>query len=259
MNILQEIIAHKKDEVETRRSLIPVNSLKQSVLYKRAAVSLYDFLLDETKTGIIAEFKRKSPSKGIINNTAAVAEVTKAYTENGASGLSVLTDAHFFGGNNADLIAARENYIPILRKDFIIDEYQITEAKAIGADVILLIAACLTPERLRELAIFARQTGLEVLLEIHTEAELEHICEETAIVGVNNRDLKTFKVDINRSIELSRNIPVGKIKVSESGIGDTETIYTLKQAGFKGFLMGENFMRTNDPGLAFRQFVQQLK
>ena len=259
MNILKEIIAHKKDEVETQRLLVPVNSLKQSVLYKRETISLYNFLMDETKTGIIAEFKRRSPSKGIINNTAMVADVTKAYTENGASALSVLTDEHFFGGNNADLIAARENHIPILRKDFIVDEYQITEAKSIGADVILLIAACLTPERLRELAIFAQQLGLEVLLEIHVEAELEHICDEIKIVGINNRDLKTFAVDINRSVALSRKIPVDRIKVAESGISNVETIDILKQTGFKGFLMGENFMRTNDPGFAFKQFVQQLK
>ena len=186
-------------------------------------------------------------------------EVTKAYTENGASGLSVLTDTVFFGGSADDLLKARVNDIPILRKDFIIDKYQITEAKAMGADVILLIAACLTPENVLELAFFAKSLKMEVLLEIHNEAELEHICSEVDLVGVNNRDLKTFAVDINRSIELSKQIPPDKIKIAESGISNIETINRFKEAGFKGFLMGENFMKETNPGEAFKQFVQQLK
>lgn len=259
MNILDTIIAHKHIEVADTKKQVSVDQLKQSTLFSRPTFSLKQFLLDKTKTGIIAEFKRQSPSKGIINGTADISAVTKAYTDNGASCLSVLTDHHFFGGSNDDLIKARVNNIPILRKDFIIDEYQLVEARSIGADVILLIAACLSPERVQELAIFARSLQLEVLLEIHSEDELQHICAATEIVGVNNRDLKTFTVDINRSIELSKKIDADKIKIAESGINDIETISTFKKAGFDGFLIGENFMKQPDPTIAFAQFVQQLK
>ena len=259
MNILDTIIAHKEIEVAEAKKAVPVSELKQRQLYNRTPFSLKQFLNDETKTGIIAEFKRQSPSKGIINNQVDVAEVTKAYTLHGASCLSVLTDQKFFGGNADDLAAARVNNIPILRKDFMIDEYQVDEARAMGADVILLIAACLTPQRVKELAIYAKTLQLEVLLEIHNEDELQHICDETEIVGVNNRDLKTFVVDINRSIELSKKIPADKIKIAESGINDVETICIFRRAGFKGFLIGENFMKQADPTIAFASFVQQLK
>jgi len=259
MNILDTIIEYKALEVQAVKEKISVQELQQSSFYARPTFSLKQFLLDETKTGIIAEFKRKSPSKGIINNTADVVEVTTAYTAHGASCLSVLTDEHFFGGSANDLQKARVHQIPILRKDFIIDEYQITEARAMGADVILLIAACLSPERVKELAEFAKKLQLEVLLEIHTEAELQHICDATEIVGINNRDLKTFTVDINRSIELGKKIPADKIKIAESGINNIDTICTFKNAGFKGFLIGENFMKQPDPTIAFADFVQQLK
>lgn len=259
MNILDTIIEHKKTEVAAAKQQQPEALLKQMPGFSRSTFSLKQFLLDETKTGIIAEFKRQSPSKGIINATADVVAVTGAYTKHGASCLSVLTDQHFFGGSNADLQQARVNNIPILRKDFIIDEYQILEAKAIGADVILLIAACLTPARVQELAEYAKSLQLEVLLEIHNEEELQHICDATEIVGVNNRDLKTFTVDINRSIELSKKIPADKIKIAESGIHNVETICTFKNASFKGFLIGENFMKQTDPTIAFAEFVQQLK
>ena len=258
-NILEKIIAHKKIEVTKAKEHTPAETLMQSEHYSRKTFSLKQFLLDETKTGIIAEFKRQSPSKGIINNLADVTEVTKAYTENGASCLSVLTDNHFFGGSNSDLQKARINNIPILRKDFIIDEYQIVEAKFIGADVILLIAACLSPERVQKLAEFAKSLQLEVLLEIHSEEELQHICTATEIVGVNNRDLKTFTVNINRSIELSKKISPDKIKIAESGINDIETISIFKKAGYKGFLIGEQFMKQPDPTIAFAEFVQRLK
>lgn len=259
MNILDKIIDFKKDEVARNKKLVSLQELEQQENFNRKTFSLKEFLLDKTKTGIIAEFKRSSPSKGIINDKADVLDVTTAYTKHGASGLSVLTDMEFFGGTADDLLKARVNDIPILRKDFIIDEYQLAEARAMGADVILLIAACLTPHRVQELAFFAKSLQLEVLLEIHNEAELVHICDETDLVGVNNRDLKTFSVDINRSIELSRQIPADKIKIAESGIGHVETIEIFKQAGFKGFLMGENFMKEKDPGEAFEQFVQKLK
>jgi indole-3-glycerol phosphate synthase len=259
MNILEKIIAHKKIEVAERKKSISINDLENQILFSRKTLSLKSFLLDGSKTGIIAEFKRKSPSKGIINADASVAEITNAYAINGASGLSVLTDENFFGGSSDDLIAARANEIPILRKDFIIDEYQITEAKAIGADVILLIAANLTVVESSRLAAFAKHLKLEVLLEIHNEEELEHICDDVDIVGVNNRDLKTFTVDINRSIELSKKIPADKIKISESGINNIDTILHLKTHGFKGFLIGENFMKEKNPAVAFASFVNKLK
>jgi indole-3-glycerol phosphate synthase len=259
MNILDKIIAYKRNEVANAKARISEGELIQQNLFNRKTFSLKQFLLDESKTGIIAEFKRQSPSKGIINDKVDVTEVTAAYTKYGASCLSVLTDEYFFGGTSNDLIKARINDIPILRKDFMIDEYQVLEAKAMGADVILLIAACLTPARVKELAVYAKKLHLEVLLEIHTAAELEHICEETEIVGVNNRDLKTFTVDIQRSIELSKNIPAGKIKIAESGIHDIETICTLRDSGFSGFLIGENFMKQPDPTIAFADFVQRLK
>jgi indole-3-glycerol phosphate synthase len=219
-------------------------------------LSLTESLL--TRSGIIAEFKRRSPSRGVINDRVSVEDVTKAYAAAGASCLSVLTDEEFFGGTSDDLRAARVNSIPVLRKDFMVDEYQIVEAKAIGADVILLIAACLSPAEVRRLAKSARSLGLEVLLEIHSEEELGHICEETPVVGVNNRDLKTFTVDIERSIRLSRRIPAGKLLVAESGINDTATILHMKNAGFRGFLVGEHFMKEEDPGAAFAAFVGEL-
>lgn len=258
MNILDKIIARKAIEVAAAKEKVTAEELMQSHFFKRPVFSLKQFLLDETRTGIIAEFKRQSPSKGIINGTADVAEVTAGYTLHGASCLSVLTDHHFFGGSAEDVIKARINNIPILRKEFIIDEYQLVEARAMGADVILLIAACLSPVRVRELAVFAKSLQLEVLLEIHCEDELQHICAETEIVGVNNRDLKTFTVDINRSIELGKKIPADKIKIAESGINDVETICIFRRAGFKGFLIGESFMKQPDPTIAFAGFVQQL-
>ncbi len=259
MNILEAIIARKRIEVEERKLLKPIEKLRLHELYVTPTLSLKQFLLDETKTGIIAEFKRRSPSKGSINEDADVVEVTTAYTNNGASCLSVLTDELFFGGSTDDLIKARINQIPILRKDFMIDEYQIEEAKAMGADVILLIAACLTPDEVKRLAAYAKQLGLEVLLELHAEEELEHICNETEIIGINNRDLKTFKVDIDRSLRMAEQIPADKIKVAESGISTVENILLFNEHGFKGFLIGENFMKEENPGESFRNFVTALK
>ncbi|XVJ65813.1 MAG: indole-3-glycerol phosphate synthase TrpC [Lacibacter sp.] len=258
MNILEAIIERKKVEVEERKAATPVEVLRQSEFYARQRLSLKQFLLDETRTGIIAEFKRRSPSKGSINEHADVVEVTTAYANNGASALSVLTDELFFGGCTEDVIKARVNQIPILRKDFVIDEYQIEEAKAMGADVILLIAACLTPNEVQQLAAYAKQLGLEVLLELHAEEELEHICDETEIVGINNRDLKTFRVDIERSLRMARQIPDDKIKVAESGISSVENVLLFRQNGFKGFLVGENFMKEVNPGEAFKRFVNNL-
>ncbi|MFL5772050.1 MAG: indole-3-glycerol phosphate synthase TrpC [Flavisolibacter sp.] len=258
MDILQKIVAHKKTEVAEKRNRIPVSELEKKLFFARPALSLKKFLVDPQRTGIIAEFKRKSPSKGWINEHAQVEQVTTSYAKY-ASGISVLTDHEFFGGELRDLESARFNQVPILRKDFIIDEYQIVEAKAHGADVILLIASCLSPKEVWQLARKAKEFGLEILLEIHHEGELEHICDEVDMVGVNNRNLKTFMVDVNTSIELIKNIPANKAAITESGISDVQTIVSLKQAGFKGFLIGENFMKHADPAIAFADFVKQLK
>lgn len=258
MNILDTIIATKHKEIACRQEMQPVKDLEQTDLFKRETYSLRKSILDSSKTGIIAEFKRRSPSKGIINATANVQEVTKAYTVNGASALSVLTDIDYFGGSDADLQAARINEIPILRKDFVIDEYQIIEAKSIGADAILLIAACLTVQEVKDLSATAKNLGLSVLLELHSSNELGHICDATDIIGINNRNLKTFEVDIEQSIRMAGELPVEKVKVAESGIRTIADVNYFKTNGFNGFLIGENFMKEQDPGTAFKNFVQQL-
>lgn len=259
MNILDKIIEYKRGEVAARKQKVSLDVLERSAFFKRPTLSLKQFLLDESKSGIIAEFKRKSPSKGWIHEGADPVSVTNAYAKFGASGLSVLTDEHFFGGNAEDLLKARINEVPILRKDFMIDEYQLVEAKSIGADVILLIAANLTPMEVKTLAGTAKNLGLEVLLEIHDDTELDHICDAVDLVGVNNRNLKTFEVSIQTSVHLSKQIPGDKLKISESGISDVATIKELKQHNFKGFLIGENFMKSADPAIAFAAFVEQLK
>jgi indole-3-glycerol phosphate synthase len=259
-NILEQVVEQRKKTVQQLKSIVPMQAWQMMPLYNRKCISLKQHLLNENGTGIIAEFKRASPSKGIINNDADVLDVALGYAFHGAAAVSILTEPEYFNGDNDDIINIRESInIPILRKDFVFDEYQITEAKAIGADVILLIAASLTPAEVKRLATFAIGIGLEVLLEIHTEDELQHICDATEIVGINNRDLKTFTVDINRSIELGKKIPADKIKIAESGINNVDTICTFKNAGFKGFLIGENFMKQPDPTIAFAEFVQQLK
>ena len=258
-NILDRILTQKKIEVAERKLKFPTAILEKRPFFQRKTFSLREFLLDPERTGIIAEFKRKSPSKGIINAVADVVQVTRAYSSWGASAISVLTDENFFGGSNEDLEKARINEIPILRKDFTVDEYQLTEARSIGADAILLIAASLSPGEVRNLAAKARALQLEPLLEIHNQQELEHICDEIELVGINNRDLKTFSVDVNRSIELIKQIPAGKICVAESGISDVRTIEQLKMQGFKGFLIGENFMKAPEPSIAFASFVKLLK
>lgn len=260
MNILDKIVAQKQVEVAERKATTSIAELEKGPFFKHETYSLKQFLLDENKTAIIAEFKRKSPSKGIINNTVSVEEVTLSYATNGASGISVLTDGEFFGGSLADLQkAAIINKVPLLRKDFMIDEYQVHEAKAYGASVILLIAACLTPQEVKNLAAAAKNLGLEVLLELHDESELNHVCDAVDVVGVNNRNLKTFTVDLEQSIKLAEKIGNSFIKIAESGISDIKNIHYLKQYGFQGFLIGENFMKQSNPGLAFKQFVENLK
>jgi indole-3-glycerol phosphate synthase len=259
MNILETIVEYKRSEVRRRKSEVGVAELERRTLFSRPVLPVKDFLLDDSGTGIIAEFKRRSPSKGVINDKVDIVEVTRGYTENGASCLSVLTDEKFFGGTDADLVKARVNQIPILRKDFIIDEYQVIEAKSIGADLILLIAACLSPARVKSLATTAKDLGLGILLELHAEEELQHICDDTNIIGINNRNLKTFDVDIERSLRMAEQIPLPKLKIAESGISSVEDILLFKRHGFHGFLIGENFMKAPDPAIAFAEFVKQLK
>lgn len=259
MNILDTIIAQKRKELAIRKEQVPVSELEKGRFFANETLSLKTFLQDPAKTGIIAEFKRKSPSKGIINDRVTVEEVTTAYAKYGASGISVLTDEVFFGGSLNDLLAATINEVPLLRKDFMIDEYQLLEAKAYGAEVILLIAACLSKQEVKTMAATAKKLGLEVLLEIHNEEELGHICDEVDLVGVNNRNLKTFDVSIDTSLGLINKIPREKPAVAESGISNVDTIVTLRNAGFKGFLIGENFMKQASPSIAFADFVNQLK
>ena len=259
MNILDTIITKKKIEIAERKRNKSIFELENGPFFKNVALSFRDFLLEEDKTGIIAEFKRKSPSKGVINDTSTVTEVTTAYARSGASAISVLTDEEFFGGSLKDLLEATINEVPLLRKDFIIDEYQLVESKAFGAEVILLIAACLSREEVKRFAALAKNLGLNVLLEIHNLQELAHICNDVDVVGVNNRDLKTFTVDINRSLELGEQLGVNTIKISESGIDTISSIRLLQHHGFKGFLIGEKFMKEKNPGLAFEHFAEELK
>jgi indole-3-glycerol phosphate synthase len=260
-NILEQIVSNKQREVEERKSLIPVKLLEESIFFPTQPVSLRKYLLRTDLSGIIAEFKRKSPSKGMINPHAAVERTSIGYMQAGASALSVLTDQHFFGGRNEDLTTARKfNFCPILRKDFMIDEYQVIEAKSIGADVILLIAGILAPERVKELGALAHSLGMEVLLEVHDLEELEKtITSEVDLIGVNNRNLKDFSVDIQTSVKLAESIPNEFIKVSESGISKASTIVELKAHGYRGFLIGETFMKNSRPEKACAALVDELK
>jgi indole-3-glycerol phosphate synthase len=260
MNILDEIIAYKKTEVEEHKREVPFRKLEQSDHFGRNVLGLTDFLADKAKTSIIAEFKRRSPSRGIINESAIPEEVTKGYSEAGASGISILTDRKFFGGSSEDLISVRKvTSVPLLRKDFIVDEYQVVESRAIGADVILLIAACLSRQQLKNIARTAKSLELQVIMEIHKLSELSFINEFVDIIGVNNRDLETFRTDVNTSAELIRHIPSGFFKISESGIDHTENIRSLKESGYNGFLIGELFMKEKDPVKAFIEFVKELQ
>lgn len=260
--ILDTIIAAKRKEIAKYKPLSSMERFrKEGFFWEFTNRSLKQSLLAKDSTGIIAEFKRKSPSKGWFKTKELEVEpVVKPYDRYGAAGISVLTDDEFFGGDLDDLIQTKIiTDVPILRKDFIVDEWQIAEAKAFGADVILLIAACLSPAEVKTLAAFAKSIGLEVLLEIHNEMELGHICDEVDLVGVNNRNLKTFEVDVRVSLDLIGKIPAAKPAVAESGLKDVETIVTLRQAGFKGFLIGETFMKEENPGAEFEKFTESLR
>ena len=260
MTILDRIIADKKTEIEIKKTIIPISQLEQSVLFDRPQNSLKERLC-KSQSGVIAEHKRRSPSKAVINQSLNVQDVAKGYEQAGVCGMSVLTDTRYFGGNLDDLLLARASCeIPLLRKDFIIDTYQILEAKAYGADVILLIAVVLTQQQIKDLSLRAKELNLEVLLEVHNEAELyKALMPSLDMIGVNNRNLKTFKVDLKNSQNLSNIIPDDFVKVSESGISSVEAINDLKHYGYQGFLIGENFMKSENPGQSAKDFIEILE
>ena len=258
MNILDKIIEQKKQEVAEAKKEMSLAELKDSEYFQRDTFSLKESV--KSGSGIISEFKRQSPSKGIINDQVDVLDVAKSYQKFRASGISILTDSEFFGGKLEDLLKVRnEISIPILRKDFMIDEYQFYEAKANGADVILLIASCLSPNQVQEFTQLSHELGLEVLLEIHTEEELKHFNKDIDLVGINNRNLKDFKVDLQHSVNLKNLLPKEVLTVAESGIYSIEDFKFLKEKGFDGFLMGEYFMRNENPGIAFEEFINTIK
>ena len=259
MNILDQIIADKFKEIALKKQLIAASDYEQYPLFERETVSLTEALKKST-TGIIAEHKRRSPSKAVINQSLNVQDVAHGYENAGVCGMSVLTDAKYFGGSLDDLILARASVkLPLLRKEFIIDEYQIIEAKAHGADVILLIAAVLDREQIKSFSELAKSLKLNILLEVHNMEELEKsILQNIDMIGVNNRNLKTFEVSTDISKQLSEKIPNEFVKVSESGISSVEAIKDLKNYGYQGFLIGENFMKTDNPGLSAREFIKNL-
>jgi len=260
MNILQKIMAHKAKEVEERKALYPTRLLEKSIYFDTPVVSLCKYLQREDKSGIIAEFKRRSPSKGVINSYASVERVSIGYMQAGASALSVLTDEQFFGGSNNDLKEARKfNFCPILRKEFILDEYQLVEARSIGADAVLLIAECLEKEQLARLAKTAKSLGLEVLMEIHSSDQLDKLTPDIDAVGVNNRNLEDFSVSLATSLEMAGQLPAEVVKVSESGLNDPNAVVELRQAGYQGFLIGEHFMRHAEPGKACKEFIERIE
>jgi indole-3-glycerol phosphate synthase len=259
MNILQQILNDKKTYIDHRKTIVPTALLKESIHFDAPTISLKEYLLRDDKSGIIAEFKRKSPSRGNINPYAEVDEISIGYMQAGASALSVLTDAKYFGGNDQDLQLARKlNYCPILRKDFIVDPYQILEARSIGADAILLIASVLDCEQIKDFTAFATEIGLEVLLEVHHDNEFTKIPNSDVIMGVNARNLETFEVSLQNCVRMFPNLPTESIKVAESGIHQPEDIVLLKEIGFNGFLIGERFMATANPGQACRDFIQAI-
>lgn len=258
-NILSHIAAYKVQEVAERKELYPTALLERSVSFQAPALSLKHYLKRADKSGIIAEIKRRSPSLGPINQYLSVEQVSIGYMQGGASALSVLTDTPSFGGSLEDLKQARKfNLCPILRKEFILDEYQIIESRSIGADAVLLIAAMLTPNQVKQLARLAHELGMEVLLEVHNQQELDYWTPEIGLVGVNNRDLTNFKVDVKTSHELVQHLPKEAVWVSESGLKDALTLAELKQLGYSGFLIGESFLKTPNPAEACAKLGRQL-
>ena len=260
-DILEEIVAYKKNEVEQFKKELHQIYLEGRVeILKNALIPSMKNALMKSDTGIIAEFKRKSPSKGWINEAATADKVPISYQENGAAAISILTDSHYFGGSNVYVrtAIASKVRIPVLYKNFIVDEYQIYQAKVCGASAILLIAACLTKEQCRQFITKAHELELEVLLEMHNEEETEYAELEPDMYGINNRNLGTFETDVNNSFQLIERLPAEGVKVSESGISDPDTIRQLRACGYKGFLIGETFMKEADPGLALKNFIAQI-
>ncbi|WP_353778236.1 indole-3-glycerol phosphate synthase TrpC [Winogradskyella sp. 3972H.M.0a.05] len=260
MTILDKIVVDKHKEVDLKKSIISIKQLEQFPLFENDTVSLAN-QLRHSNSGIIAEHKRRSPSKSVINQSLNVQDIASGYETAGVCGMSVLTDGKYFGGSLDDLIIARAScHLPLLRKEFIIDPYQIVEAKAHGADVILLIAAILTRDDIKTFSELAKSLNLDVLLEVHNEEELhKSIMPSLDMLGVNNRNLKTFEVSTQTSKDLSTLIPNDFVKVSESGISSVETIKDLKTYGYQGFLIGENFMKTDNPGKSATQFINQIE
>lgn len=259
-NILEQIINKKKQEVADSKRQIPFRQLESASLFSRKTLSMTNSIRNAPFAGIIAEFKRKSPSRGFINKEAEIVSVSKGYTDAGACGLSVLTDEYYFGGCKEDLLSARKyNALPVLRKDFIVDEYQVIEAKSIGADVILLIAAALSHNRILQLAQLAHSLELQVLLEVHQREELDSLNSFIDMLGVNNRDLKTFQTDIRHSIELAPYLPKAIVKLSESGIHNAIQIRELKEVGYDGFLIGDLFMCNADPAAQLAYLINELE
>ncbi len=262
-DILEEIVANKRKELQRQKESVPASELYSTVdkmiegevrvpLSMRASLSA-------SQSGVIAEFKRKSPSKGWIHEDAKVEDVVPLYSQNGAAAVSILTDEAYFGGNLRYIPKVREQTsVPILRKDFIVDEYQLFQARLVGADAVLLIAADLTQNECRTLAATAHELGLETLLEVHTEAELDYVGDNIDMVGVNNRNLGTFHTDVQNSFRMASSLPSGYLLVSESGIGNVETVRQLREAGFRGFLIGETFMKDSNPGAALARFITEI-
>jgi indole-3-glycerol phosphate synthase len=260
MHILDTICRSKRLEIARQKETAPLSDLKNSLKHQTRPKVSFKQALTASETGIIAEFKRKSPSKGWIHPDADVTRIVRSYEDAGAAAISCLTDEPFFGGNYTDFENARKTIerIPLLRKDFILDEYQLYQSKLMGADVVLLIAACLSAEEIFRFTAIAHELDMEVLLEIHEEPELAAICPDADVIGINNRSLKTFVTDIRRTMDLASRIPERFLKISESGLSRPETVIELRQAGFRGFLMGENFMKTSDPGESLREFIRML-
>lgn len=257
-DILSEIIANKRFEVDIQKQAISLEQLEEA-MHELPPTRSMKQALASSPTGIIAEFKRRSPSKGWIKEDADAATIIPAYATAGAAALSILTDEKFFGGSLRDIRTARPLVqLPILRKEFIIDEYQLYQARIVGADAVLLIAAALPPEQCQKLAAKAHELGLEVLLEIHNADERAYISEEIDMVGINNRNLGTFHTDVENSFQLAALLPKEVLLVSESGISDPETVKRLQRSGFRGFLIGETFMRTPAPGDTLRTFIHSI-
>lgn len=257
--ILDEIVQQKRVEIALQKQKTPVYELMAAEGFKRKCFSAKESISRDGASGIIAEFKRKSPSKGIINDQVEPQDVVKAYEKADVSMVSVLTDEQFFGANPGDFAAARKVLnIPLLRKEFIVDPYQIYESKAMGADVILLIAAILTPQRCKDLAFIAKDLGMEVLLELHDESEFEHVNHFVDLVGINNRNLKDFSVDTERSIRLAKRLPEQMIRVAESGLHSPEKVKEMREKGFQAFLMGEYFMKDEFPGEKCKELIESI-